>query len=77
LLALVRSHWGIENGLHYRKDVSLVEDASQVRMGQAPHVLATLNNVVVGLAVHHGQTRLPVAQRAFAYRLDPALWTLS
>lgn len=75
LLALVRSHWGIENGLHHRKDVSLHEDHSQVRMGQAPHVLATLNNVVVGLAAHHGATKLPQAQRAFAYRLERAMWT--
>lgn len=77
LLQLVRGHWGIENGLHHRRDVSLWEDHSQVRMGQAPHVLATLNNLVVGLAAHHGQTKLPVAQRAFAYRLDRALWSHS
>lgn len=75
LLALVRNHWGIENGLHHRKDVSLAEDHSQVRMGQAPHVLASLNNVVVGLAINHGETKLPEAQRAFAYRLDRAMWT--
>lgn len=74
LLQLVRGHWGIENGLHYRRDVSLQEDGSQVRMGQAPHVLASLNNVVVGIAAHHGQTKLPSAQRAFAYRLERALW---
>ncbi len=75
LLQMVRSHWGIENGLHHRRDVSLAEDHSQVRLGQAPHVLATLNNAVVGLAAHHGEAKLPVAQRAFAYRLDRALWS--
>jgi predicted transposase YbfD/YdcC len=75
LLALVRTHWGIENGLHHRRDVSLAEDHSQVRMGQAPHVLASLNNVVIGLAVAHGEAKLPQAQRAFAYRLDCAMWT--
>jgi hypothetical protein len=41
-------------------------------------VLATLDNVVVGsagLAAHHGEAKLPVAQpqRAFAFRLDRAL----
>ena len=75
LLQMVRSHWGIENGLHYRKDVSLDEDHSQVRLDHAPHVLATLNNVVVGLVAHHGGAKLPVVQRAFAYRLDRALWS--
>ena len=75
LLQMVRGHWGIENGLHHRKDVSLDEDRCQVRLEHAPHVLATLNNVVVGLAAHHGEAKLPVAQRAFAYRLDRALWS--
>jgi predicted transposase YbfD/YdcC len=77
LLELVRGHWGIENGLHHRRDVSLAEDHSQVRLSGAPHVLATLNNVVVGLAAHHGEAKLPVVQRAFAYRLDRALWSHS
>ena len=77
LLQLVRSHWGIENGLHHRRDLSLAEDSSQVRIGHAPHVMATLNNVIVGLAAHHGQTKLPVAQRAFAYRLERAMWSHS
>jgi len=46
LLESVRGHWQIENGLHYRRDVSLDEDASLARKGQAPQVLATLNNVI-------------------------------
>lgn len=75
LLQLVRAHWGIENGLHYRKDVSLQEDGCQVRMGQAPHVLATLNNLVVGLAAQQGHNKLPQVQRAFAYRLERTLWS--
>ena len=77
LLRVVRKHWGIENGLHYRRDVSLDEDNSQVRVGHAPRVLATLNNIVVGLAAHHGEANLPAAQRAFHYRLERALWTRS
>jgi len=48
LLTRVRGHWQIENGLHYRRDVTLDEDASLARMGQPPHVLATLNNVFAG-----------------------------
>jgi hypothetical protein len=49
LLALVRGHWGIENGLHYVRDVTLGEDACRVRTGNAPQVLAALRNVVVHL----------------------------
>jgi hypothetical protein len=47
LLAVVRGHWQIENGLHHRRDVTLQEDAFWVRMGQAPHVLACLNSAVL------------------------------
>ncbi len=75
LLQVVREHWGIENGLHYRRDVSMEEDYSQVRAGHAPRVLATLNNIVVGLAAHQEYTNLPAAQRAFHFRLERTLWT--
>lgn len=46
---LLRAHWAIENRLHYRRDVTLGEDACQGRTKHAPHVLATLNNAVLGL----------------------------
>jgi hypothetical protein len=49
LLELTRGHWGIENGLHYRRDVTLGEDASRVRKGTAPQVLAALRNGVIHL----------------------------
>jgi predicted transposase YbfD/YdcC len=41
LLEITRGHWGIESGLHFRRDVTLREDRSRVRMGHAPQVLAT------------------------------------
>lgn len=43
LLELNRKHWFIENRLHYRRDVTLGEDASQVRSHGAPEVIAALN----------------------------------
>lgn len=77
LLVLVREHWGIENGLHYRRDRSLREDDSQLRMGHAPHVLAILNNTALGLFARQGETNLPHAQRTFAYHFDRALARLA
>lgn len=50
LLDLTRSHWGIENGCHYRRDVTLGEDASRIRKGSAPQVLAGLRNSIIHLA---------------------------
>ena len=49
LLALTRGHWGIENGLHYKRDVTLGEDASRVRREAAPQVMAALRNSIVHL----------------------------
>ena len=39
LLSLSRGHWGIENRLHWVRDVTFDEDRSQVRTGAAPQVL--------------------------------------
>lgn len=77
LLDLVREHWQIENGLHYRRDRTLREDDSQLRMGHAPQVLAILNNTVWGLFSRQGETNLPHAQRTFAYQFDRALARLA
>jgi predicted transposase YbfD/YdcC len=76
LLAGVRGHWRIENALHYRRDVTLKEDASLARMGQAPHVLATLNNFICGLTAQAGITNLAACQRSMAATLDRWLFRL-
>jgi predicted transposase YbfD/YdcC len=65
LLSLVRNHWGIENGLHYRRDRTLKEDACRLRVGQAARVMAILNNVVIGLVRQAGLTNLPEARRTY------------
>ena len=49
LLALSRAHWGIENRLHWVRDVTLGEDACRVRTGAAPQVLAACRNAVLTL----------------------------
>jgi predicted transposase YbfD/YdcC len=49
LLGLQQAHWRIENRLHYRRDVTLKEDASQVRLTGAPEALAALNGGVLAL----------------------------
>jgi len=49
LLALQQEHWRIENRLHYRRDVTLGEDACQVRLAGAPQALAALNGGVPAL----------------------------
>jgi predicted transposase YbfD/YdcC len=73
LLEITRSHWGIESGLHYRRDVTLHEDRCRVRAGQAAHALAVINNLVLGLFARLGYTSAPEARRHFAAHLDEAV----
>ena len=73
VMAIARAEWGIENGLHYRRDVSLAEDACQLRRGHGPQVLAALNNAVIGIVLTTGQRNLAAAQRAFSYAVDRIL----
>ena len=40
----VRSHWGIENGLHWRLDVTFREDESRIRRGNAPHNIGVIRH---------------------------------
>ena len=65
LLALVRAHWKIENRLHWRRDVTLREDHSQVRKGQAPRILALLNSFLLALLDVFGVSNVPKQMRAF------------
>ena len=76
LLALVRGHWAIENRLHYVRDVTFGEDASQVRTGAAPQVLAALRNVVLNLLRPAGWTNIAAALRHYAWQSGAALTLL-
>ena len=74
LLDLIRSYWGIENGLHYRRDVSLLEDRTRMTSKNAGQVMACLNNLVLGLLIGKMKFEyLPSARRYFNANLDQAL----
>ncbi len=49
LLELSREHWGIENKLHYVRDVPCREDQARTSAGHAPQVLAALRNATLTL----------------------------
>jgi predicted transposase YbfD/YdcC len=66
LLELTRKHWHIENGLHYRRDVTFKEDRCTLRTGHAAHAMAAINNLVLGLLLRRGVTNVPDARRRFA-----------
>lgn len=68
LLRTWRGHWAIENRLHYVRDVTFGEDASQVRSGSAPQVLAALRNATLALLRRAGHTNIAAALRATAWQ---------
>ena len=45
----VRSHWGIENGLHWRLDVTFREDDSRIRRGNGAHNIGVIRHVAMNL----------------------------
>jgi len=70
---MIRDRWHIENRVHWRRDVTLKEDASQVREGQTPHALAALNNVVLTLMDYLEVPNMAAQIRVFEARLEDAL----
>lgn len=72
LLQLARDHWLIENGLFHVRDVTFHEDASRVRTGMAPEVMADLRNTVLTLIRKSGQ-QPRAARPAYAARPKAAL----
>jgi hypothetical protein len=66
LADLVRGHWTIENGLHYIRDVTFAEDASQLRTGTGPQVMACLRNLVIGALNQAGPVNLAAELRQHA-----------
>jgi predicted transposase YbfD/YdcC len=63
LAELLRGHWRIENGLHYVRDVTFTEDASQTRTGTAPRAMATLRNLAIGALRLAGITNIAAGLR--------------
>jgi predicted transposase YbfD/YdcC len=53
LLAIVRSHWSIENQLHWVLDVVMNEDKNRARKDHAPENLATLRRLALNILQAH------------------------
>jgi predicted transposase YbfD/YdcC len=73
LLQMIRSYWGVENGLHYRRDVTLNEDRTRMTKGTIAQAMACINNLVIGLLIGKLNYRhMPVARRFFDAHTDKA-----
>src|ERR1700677_2667308 len=66
LAAWVRSHWEIENRLHWVRDVTYLEDKSLIRTGNAPRVMASLRSLAISLLRLDGHDNIAAANRHHA-----------
>jgi hypothetical protein len=67
-----RERWFIETGLHYRRDVTLHEDATRMTTGDMGAVMAAINNLTLALIKQAGFCNAAQGRRWFAGHLDRA-----
>lgn len=77
IAAWLRGHWGIENSVHWVRDVTFDEDRSTVRTGAAPQVMACLRNTAINLHRLAGATNIAEACRTTAFTNGKALSLLT
>ena len=73
LAAWVQGHWGIENRLHWVRDVTYDEDRSQIRTGAAPQTVAACRNLAIALLRRAGHPNIAAATRTYAGRPRAAI----
>lgn len=66
LLKLRREHWTIENKRHWIRDTVFQEDASTVRTGVIPQVMAAMRNTALSVLRFTGHTKITDALQLFA-----------
>ena len=57
----IRSHWGIENRLHWVKDTLMIEDKSKTKSGNAPENLSIMRNISINLFRLNGKDSIKLA----------------
>ncbi len=62
----IRLHWAIENSLHYVKDVTLKEDASKIKTGNAPQNISTIKNISMNILRTNEYDNMAQAMRLVA-----------
>ena len=77
LLKIRRAHWGIETGLHGRRDVIFKEDATRMTVGNTGKVMASINNLVIALTRQAKFQNTAQARRWFAAHISDAFSLLT
>lgn len=59
----VRSHWGIENQLHWVLDVTMKEDACPIYRGDAAEILATARHMALNMLRAEEEKRASIRRK--------------
>ena len=76
LAAIIRGHWGIEDRLHWVRDLDFDEDRSQIRTASGPQIMASLRNLAITILRLTGATCIAAALRYHARRPSRPLQTI-
>ena len=63
MLSIIRTHWVVENDLHWSLDVAFREDDSRVRQDQAQQNMAMMRRLALSLLKPDTQTKAGIAAR--------------
>jgi predicted transposase YbfD/YdcC len=66
----IRSHWGIENSLHWILDVALNEDDCRIRKDNAPQNFAVLRHIAVNLLGKEKRVKVGIKNKQFLAAMD-------
>ncbi len=64
---IIRSHWKIENSLHYVKDVAFLEDFSRIRTEQIPRIASLVRSVAINILNINQFTNITKARKLLAW----------
>jgi hypothetical protein len=77
VLTLKRGHWGIENGFHSVKDVTMGEDKSTGHADNGPKIMAALRHTALSLLRRAGFSTIAARLRSNSTHPQAALQVLS
>lgn len=66
----IRSHWGIENSLHWVLDVALNEDDCRIRKDNAPENFAIIRQIAVNLLGKEKRVKRGIKNKQFLAAMD-------
>ena len=69
----IRGYWGVENKVHYVRDVTQGEDKSRIRTKPLPQIMAIARNLALNLYRDAGLKNMAQAERKCKYGLEHIL----